>query len=127
SLPNALLVTATIQNDAPWPQAWPLLELTLSDLDGNPVALRRFTAAEYLGGPPEAPTLAPGQSALARLEIADPGNRAVAFNFEFRCAPAGPPTAGCCAVRYVGARLRGRPELHSRSGWLPPDRPSDPD
>jgi predicted Zn finger-like uncharacterized protein len=80
---GALMVTATMQNDAPWPQAWPLLELTLSDLDGRPVALRRFTADEYLGGPPPTPTLAPGQSALAQLELADPGKQAVAFAFDF--------------------------------------------
>jgi predicted Zn finger-like uncharacterized protein len=83
SMADALLVTATLQNDADWPQAWPLLELALSDLDGNPVAMRRFTAEEYLGGPPSQPTLAPGQSAMARLEIADPGKQAVAFAFEF--------------------------------------------
>jgi predicted Zn finger-like uncharacterized protein len=84
SVPDALLVTATLQNDADWPQAWPLLELALSDLDGNPVGLRRFTAEEYLGGPPAQSTLAPGQSAMARLEIEDPGKQAVAFAFEFR-------------------------------------------
>ncbi len=83
SVPNALLVTATLRNDAPWPQAWPLFELTLSDLEGQPVGLRRFRADEYLGAPPERPTIAPGQSALARLEIADPGKQAVAFTFDF--------------------------------------------
>jgi predicted Zn finger-like uncharacterized protein len=84
SMADALLVTATLQNDADWPQAWPLLELSLSDLDGNPVGMRRFTAEEYLGGPPPQATLAPGQSAMARLEIEDPGKQAVAFAFEFR-------------------------------------------
>jgi predicted Zn finger-like uncharacterized protein len=84
SMADALLVTATLQNDARWPQAWPMLELSLSDLDGNPVGMRRFTAEEYLGGPPPQATLAPGQSAMARLEIADPGKQAVAFAFEFR-------------------------------------------
>jgi predicted Zn finger-like uncharacterized protein len=83
SVPGALMVTATVQNDAAWPQSWPLLELTLSDLDGRPVAMRRFTAREYLGGPPSAPTLAPGQSAVVQLELADPGKDAVAFAFDF--------------------------------------------
>lgn len=84
SVADALLVTATLRNDAPWPQAWPLLELSLADLDGKSVGLRRFTAEEYLGGAPPQPLLAPGQSAVARLEIADPGKQAVAFAFEFR-------------------------------------------
>lgn len=84
SVPDALLVTVTVRNDAAWAQAWPLLELTLSDLHGEPVAMRRFRADEYLGQPPESPTLAAGQTATARLEIADPGKQAVAFGFEFR-------------------------------------------
>lgn len=83
SVADALLVTATLRNDAPWPQAWPLLELALADLDGKPVGLRRFTAEEYLGGTPPEPLLGPGQSAVARLEIADPGKQAVAFAFDF--------------------------------------------
>jgi predicted Zn finger-like uncharacterized protein len=83
SLADALLVSATLRNDAPWPQAWPLLQLALSDLDGNALGLRRFTAEEYLGGTPAQPTLGPGQSAVARLEIADPGKQAVAFAFDF--------------------------------------------
>lgn len=83
SVDQALLVSATIRNDAPWPQAWPVLELALSDLDGQPIALRRFSADEYLGGPPPQPTLAPGQTAVAQLEIVDPGKRAVAFEFDF--------------------------------------------
>jgi predicted Zn finger-like uncharacterized protein len=83
SVPDALMVTATLRNDAPWPQAWPLLELTMSDLGGKPVAMRRFTVAEYLGGMPDQPALDPGQSAVAQLEIADPGKEAVAFAFDF--------------------------------------------
>lgn len=84
STADALLVTATIRNDAPWPQAWPMLELTLSDLEGEPVAMRRFRPEEYLGAAPERPLLGSGETVLARLELADPGKQAVAFGFEFR-------------------------------------------
>jgi predicted Zn finger-like uncharacterized protein len=84
SVADALLVTATLRNDADWPQAWPLLELSLADLDGRPIGMRRFRPDEYLGGPPPQPALDPGQSAVARLEIADPGKQAVAFEFDFR-------------------------------------------
>jgi hypothetical protein len=83
SAPQALLVTASFRNDARWPQAWPVLELALSDLDGQTIGLRRFRPSEYLGGTPSRPTLAPGQSASLALEIVDPGNRAVAFEFDF--------------------------------------------
>ncbi len=83
SQPQALLVTASFRNDAAWPQAWPLLELALTDLDGNRIGLRRFQPREYLGGTPSSEGLAPGQSATVALEILDPGNRAVAFEFDF--------------------------------------------
>lgn len=81
--PGALLVTTSFRNDARWPQAWPLMEVALHDLDGQALGLRRFTPAEYLGSPPASPLIAPGQSAIATLEILDPGKRAVAFTFDF--------------------------------------------
>lgn len=83
SHPQALLVTASFRNDAHWPQPWPLLELALTDLDGSRIGLRRFRPEEYLGGAPAREGLAPGQSATIALEILDPGNRAVAFEFDF--------------------------------------------
>lgn len=81
--PGALLVTTSFRNDARWPQAWPLMEVALHDLDGQALGLRRFTPVEYLGSLPESALIAPGQSAIATLEILDPGKRAVAFNFDF--------------------------------------------
>ena len=83
SNPQALLVTASFRNDAEWAQAWPQLELALTDLDGSRIGLRRFQPVEYLGGAPSSEGLAPGQSATVALEILDPGNRAVAFEFDF--------------------------------------------
>ncbi len=84
SVPDALMINATFRNDAPWPQAWPVLQISLADLDGKPVALRRFGVDEYLGAAPRESTLSPGQSASATLEVKDPGKAAVAFAFEFR-------------------------------------------
>jgi hypothetical protein len=81
--PGALLITASFRNDARWPQAWPMLEVALHDLDGQALGLRRFQPVEYLGSPPAAARIAPGQSAVATLEILDPGKRAVAFTFDF--------------------------------------------
>lgn len=80
---KALLVTASFRNDAAWPQAWPLVELALTDLDGQRIGLRRFTPAEYLGDAAPDGLMQPGQSAALALEILDPGNRAVAFEFDF--------------------------------------------
>jgi hypothetical protein len=80
---QALLVTASFRNDADDVQDWPLLELALTDLDGSRIGLRRFAPRDYLGGTPSSDGLAPGQSATVALEILDPGNRAVAFEFDF--------------------------------------------
>lgn len=81
--PGVLLVTTSFRNDARWPQAWPLMEVALHDLDGQALGLRRFEPTEYLGSPPASAMIAPGQSAIATLEIVDPGKRAVAFTFDF--------------------------------------------
>jgi hypothetical protein len=83
SVPGALLVTASFSNEAKFPQAWPQLELALTDLDGQALGLRRFTPAEYLGSAPRTQRIAPGQTAIVTLEIADPGMRALAFDIEF--------------------------------------------
>lgn len=80
---RALLVSTSFRNDARWPQAWPVLEVALHDIDGQALGLRRFQPVEYLGSPPATPLIAPGQSAMATLEILDPGQRAVAFTFDF--------------------------------------------
>jgi len=83
SVADALLITASFRNEAPWAQAWPALEISMSDLDGRLVALRRFRAPEYLGQAPERDSLAPGESAVIELEVRDPGNQAIAFEFTF--------------------------------------------
>lgn len=83
SVPDAMMISASFRNDAPWPQAWPELQIALSDLAGQPIAMRRFRVEEYLGAVPREDTLAPGQAASATLEVQDPGKDAVAFAFEF--------------------------------------------
>ncbi|UNK41981.1 DUF3426 domain-containing protein [Luteimonas sp. S4-F44] len=80
--PTRLQVTATFRNDARWPQAWPRLRLVLSDIDGHAIGSRVFTAQEYLGGAPPAPTLAPGATAHVGLTVAEPEPGAVSFAFE---------------------------------------------
>jgi hypothetical protein len=84
SVAKALLITATFRNDARFAQAWPLLELRMSDLNGRDIGLRRFRPKEYLGGVLPAPTIAAGQTVNATLEVVDPGRDAVAFAFDFR-------------------------------------------
>ena len=83
SVPGVLLVSASFRNDAAFAQAWPQLELSLTDIDGQSLGLRRFAPSEYLGSAPATQRIAPGQSANITLEILDPGKRALAFGIEF--------------------------------------------
>lgn len=82
SVPGALLVIASLRNDARWPQPLPVVELTLADIDGKAIAMRRFGPQDYHGS--ATPLLAPGQTAHLQLELVDPDKRALAFAFEFR-------------------------------------------
>ena len=81
--PGVLQVQASFRNDARWAQPWPDLELTLSDINGQPIAHRRFAPEEYLGHLQGSARVEPGQSASIALEVRDPGKQAVAFEFEF--------------------------------------------
>ena len=83
-MPGVLHVTATFRNDARWPQAWPTLLLTLSDVDGRAAGARAFTPREYLGAVPAQATLASGQSAMLSMDVVEPAPRIVAFTFDFR-------------------------------------------
>ncbi len=80
--PQALIASTTLVNKAPEPQPYPLLTLRFSDMNGAPVAQRRFLPREYLsagtdikaGIPPDTPV-------VVELALVDPGKQAV--NFEF--------------------------------------------
>ncbi len=84
SVANALIISATLRNDAAFAQAFPAVEISLSDLDENRIAMRRFVPQEYLGDARSiAAGLAPGATAALVFEVADPGKNAVAFEFKF--------------------------------------------
>lgn len=84
SVPGALMISATIRNDAPFAQPFPVVTLTLSDADGHRLAMRRLHPSEYLDDAAAIRAgLAPGASAALLIEVADPGARAVAFEFGF--------------------------------------------
>jgi predicted Zn finger-like uncharacterized protein len=84
SVAGALIISATLRNDADFPQAFPAVEITLSDLDENRIAMRRFLPQEYLGDSRNLATgMAAGATAALVFEVADPGKNAVAFEFKF--------------------------------------------
>ena len=85
NVPNALLISATIRNNAAFTQPFPVVSITLSDLDENRLAMRRFRPAEYIVDPKvRAAGLAPGATAALMFEVKDPGRNAVAFQFGFQ-------------------------------------------
>jgi hypothetical protein len=81
---EALLVNATFLNQADFTQPYPVLEVSFSGLDGNPVALRRFRPMEYVN---DIQTIkhgmTPGEPVPVVLEILDPGETAVSYQFSF--------------------------------------------
>jgi predicted Zn finger-like uncharacterized protein len=84
SVPHALIISATLRNGADFAQAFPAVEITLSDLDENRIAMRRFQPQEYLGDSRNLGSgMAPGATAALVFEVADPGKNAVAFEFKF--------------------------------------------
>jgi predicted Zn finger-like uncharacterized protein len=82
--PKALMISASMVNDAGFTQRFPIVEVTLSDLGERAIAQRRFQPAEYLA---EAESIQRGFPAGATaplvFEVADPGQEAVAFEFRF--------------------------------------------
>lgn len=83
SVTDALMISATMQNQAEFAQPHPIVEISLADLSGQLVALRRFTPDEYLE-PDADDIMAPGHLLPVVFEIVDPGQDAVAFEFAFR-------------------------------------------
>lgn len=81
---HALSITATFRNNAPFRQPWPVVVVRLTDLDNGTVAMRRFRPADYLPDPRRrAAGIPAGTTAAVAFAVADPGSRAVSFNFGF--------------------------------------------
>jgi predicted Zn finger-like uncharacterized protein len=84
SVPNALMISASVRNDARFAQPYPVVTVTLSDAQGQRLAMRRLQPEEYLDDPATLRQgLAPGAVAVLLLEVKDPGDKAVAFEFGF--------------------------------------------
>lgn len=83
---QALIVDAVVYNRAPFAQPFPQLELGFNDTNGQPVAGRVFTPAEYLKGELAGTTMMPPDTPIhLTLELVDPGPDAA--NYEMRFLP----------------------------------------
>ncbi|HEY0199166.1 MAG TPA: zinc-ribbon and DUF3426 domain-containing protein [Rhodanobacter sp.] len=84
SVAGALMISASVRNDAPFAQPYPVLAITLSNAQGKHLSMRRLQPREYLDDSAVLQRgLAPGESAVLLLEVQDPGDQAVAFEFGF--------------------------------------------
>jgi len=84
---GALMVDVILYNHATFAQPFPRLELEFSNLAGQPIALRRFTPAQYLAGEMQGQLQMPAQIPIhIALEIQDPGKEAV--NYRLSVLPA---------------------------------------
>ena len=85
---KALLITATIKNEAEFDQPYPQLELRFSDINNKVIARRKFNPKEYLDKSADLTSLMQaGVPVRMMLEIVDPGSAAVNFTFEFLPLP----------------------------------------
>lgn len=81
---DALQVRARILNEAPYPQAYPVLSVELSDINGKVIASRFFQPKEYLpAGIDIEAGIAPKAQADIHLDLLDPSHAAVGFEFAF--------------------------------------------
>lgn len=87
SVPGALIISATMVNEAAFRQPYPVLEISLGNLRGRQVALRRFEPPVYLPDSVDIGAgMAPDSRVQVSLEVVDPGKSAVAFQFAFRAS-----------------------------------------
>ena len=80
---NALMVTGSFVNEAPFAQRMPGMLVSLFDLKGNLIANRVFEPTEYLQAERSRYIAEPARPVQFRLEIIDPGTDALTYEFEF--------------------------------------------
>ena len=81
---NALMVSATIVNQAEYEQAFPLIELRFENIRGQLIAGRQFSPSEYLGVAENSISkMEPGNPVSFNIEIIDPGKDVMSYEFKF--------------------------------------------
>ncbi|MEH6624996.1 MAG: zinc-ribbon and DUF3426 domain-containing protein [Motiliproteus sp.] len=81
---GALSIDLLIENEAPFEQPFPALQLVFSDLNGDPKAARNFQPDDYLAGDFNSLRLMPsGKQIRLQLEILEPGLQAPNYSLSF--------------------------------------------
>lgn len=79
---NALLISGSFVNEAPFVQPAPLLKISLFNLQGEVIAQRIFNASEYRHNKTKQ-SIVPGETIHFKLEIEDPKTVTITYEFEF--------------------------------------------
>ena len=81
---DALMISTTLVNNAPYAQPYPRVQIDFSNVRGALIASRRFIPEEYLQIDSEQlQLLQSGIPITFGLEINDPGNEAITYEFSF--------------------------------------------
>ena len=83
NIDHALMINAVITNTAPFPQPFPVLLVSMSNVRGQIVAQRYFNSSEYLQLNAGDPLMEPGKVIPVSVEVLDPGQDALAFELDF--------------------------------------------
>lgn len=81
--PNALLISGSFVNEAPFTQKMPALNIRLFNLKGDIIAQRLFSPDEYQQNKPLIEKIAPGESIHFKLEVKDPDTVTITYEFDF--------------------------------------------
>ncbi|MCF6324658.1 MAG: DUF3426 domain-containing protein [Gammaproteobacteria bacterium] len=85
TVPRALLINVTLQNNASFTQPYPLLKLSFFDINHTLLATRAFQPDEYLSQEVDINSGFPtGKPLRAILELIDPDKQATNFEFELK-------------------------------------------
>ena len=80
---DVLIVQLSFRNDAQWPQPWPQIEIRLTDVTGQAIAMRRFRPREYLNAGQDG-DIKPGQTVSVEIALQETSGKAAGFAFDFR-------------------------------------------
>lgn len=80
---NALLISGSFVNEAPFSQMTPSLKISLFNLNGDTIAQRLFTPSEYSIETDSLDSIAPGENIHFKLEVTDPNTVTITYEFEF--------------------------------------------
>ncbi len=80
---NALLISGSFINEAPFAQQTPRLKVSLFNLQGEIIAQRHFEHFEYNQNPERLETIASGERIHFKLEVEDPNTVTITYEFEF--------------------------------------------